>query len=199
MSELKTIIKIGDKFLTNFLSEIEGDDPIFIRNCEKVIQNRINHLNPKELFIIAINTTFCSASLDTSNSRAFSFWTSDGELEITRYHPMYGYSTTIFLRSYKGYEEKTAESYIKKRKREEYRTYETSYGTKDYNFKPIDDGLIIHYTKNTASSDDASIMFFYKDYNKYDAVLVALNKDTNWNVSDACEISASEIQQIIDN
>lgn len=199
MQGLKTIIKTGDKFLTDFLSEMEGDDPIFIRNCEKVIQNRIKHWNPKELFIIDINTIFGSASIQYKDrsSNVFTFWSCNDELEVTRY--MYDSSTTIYLRTYKGYEQNTDASYIKKRKREEYRTYNTSYGTKEYKYKPIEDGLIIFYTKNTLSRDQGSIMFFYKDQVRYEAILVSLSKNNNWNVSEAYEISASEIQQIINN
>ncbi|MEM6722006.1 MAG: hypothetical protein AAF611_21945 [Bacteroidota bacterium] len=198
---LKTVIRIGTDFKADFLSVLEGDDPTFIRNCEKIIQNRINYWNPKELFVIHINTTFSHHSVEGNciNSRDFSFWSIGDTLEVTRYHPnIYQPSTAIFLRSYKGYEEKTAVNYIKRRKREEYSTYDSNYGEKHCNYKPINDGLIIYYSKNTLSRDEASIMFFSKYETRHEAILVRFSKDKNWNISDAYGVSSTEMQQVLD-
>ncbi|WP_114904012.1 hypothetical protein [Kordia sp. SMS9] len=186
----------------DFLSIVEGDDPIFIRNCEKIIQDRILYWNPKELFIISINTTFAKASIEynAADPREFAFSSAGDKLTVTRYHPnIYEPSSTVFLRSYRGYEQKADASYIKKRKREEYRSYENSYGPKECYYEPIDDGLIIYYSQNTLSREEATIMFFQRFEAQYDGILVTLSKDNNWNVSDAHGISMSEMQEIINN
>ena len=200
---MKVVIKLrNNTFETDFLSILEGDDPTFIRNCEKVIQSRIIHWNPKELFIIGINTIFYTPSVENTRPfpEKFSFVSSGDKLEVSRYHPdIYKISTTPFLRSYRGYEEKTHASYIKRRKREEHKYYDCSYGPREYHYKSIDDGLIIYYTKNTLSEDKGTIMFFYKSYNQYEAALVTLGKDSNWNVSDSYGISIPEIQEIINS
>ncbi|WP_298516276.1 hypothetical protein [uncultured Kordia sp.] len=201
MQELKTVIKFGNcKFEGDFLSVAKGDDPNFIRNCEKIIKNRICHWNPIELFIIGIDTTFCNASIKykSDSSDVFSFWSSGNKLRVTSYHPnIYRPFTEIFLKTYKGYEQKNDVSYIKKRKREEYRSYDSTYGDKELNYDPIDDGLIIYYTRNTLSRDEGSIMCFYRFYDEYKAILINLGKNLQWNVSESCEIPITEVQQII--
>ena len=103
-----------------FLIKKEGDDPIFLRNCEKIVQNRILHWNPKELFIIGTNTIFNSAWVEYTKfpSKEFSFWSTDKHFEVTNLHPnIYDISFNIFERTYNGYEERTEVSYIKKKKK----------------------------------------------------------------------------------
>ena len=75
--------------------------------------------------------------------------------------------------------------------------FENSYGIKRYNFKPIEDGLIVYYTKDSLYRDEGSIVFFYKNHYKYDSVFVGLHKNNNWGVLESNGIQINEVQQMI--
>ena len=182
-----------------FLIREEEEDPVFIHNCEKIIQNRINHWSPKELFIISVDTFFYKESAIFA-SNEFSFWSTDKKFTVTNLHPnLYDVSFNIYQRMYKGYEEKTEVSYIKKRQKEEYRTYFTAYGEKQYHYEPINDGLKVYYSKNSLSIDKGSIIIYHKDEVKYNisGIYIALSKDKDWDVCETYGISSSEVQSII--
>lgn len=182
---------------TNFLSIQEGDDYTFIKNCEKIIQNRIGLWRPKEVLIVDVNCYFDSAIAKYTHfhSSVFSFWSEGDRLRISMYQTSLDQSSLhIYESTYKGYVEISEIHYIKKRKKEVYEKFHSS-----YSYNPLKDGLMIWYSRNSSLKEESSIMIFCKDEIKFEGIHITFSKNKDWSIKESYGITKPEVRQIIGN
>ncbi|SNR14183.1 protein of unknown function [Tenacibaculum jejuense] len=174
------------------LKEKNNDNPNFILNCEKIIQNRINIWNPTDIFVNRIDNWFDEKWLEFSGTTmsGLSIW--KGETTIPPFHP----NRVEFSDFY----QKIAEHYVQKENPKILHIYQKSKDNlKRYISGFTNNGLFIWYSGNSKVNDVETLMCYLFRESECHPFFITLNGKKEWNVSQAKGILIKEIQSIIES
>lgn len=171
----------------------ENDNPNFVLNCEKIIQNRINLWNPTDIFITRIDNWFDGKWMNFAGTKlhAISFWNFDDILTIPPFHPNRIESSDFY--------QKTAEQYVKKENQKTLHIYqESNDNLKRYISEFTNDGLFVWYSGNSKMNDVGTLMCYLVRESEYHSFYISLSEKKDWNVSQTKGILIKEIRTILE-
>ncbi len=175
------------------LTENENDNPNFILNCEKIIQNRINLWKPTDIFVTRIDNWFDGKWMNYAGSElhAISFWNFQDILTIPPFHPNRVESSDFY--------QKTAEQYVKnKNQKTLHILQESCKNLKRYISEFSTDGLFIWYSGNSKANERGTLMCYFIRESETLPFFITLSGKKNWDVSQTKGVLRKEIQSIID-
>ncbi len=173
------------------LTEKQNDNPEFILNSEKIIQNRINLWNPKDIFVNRIDNWFDEKWMEFSGTSMHEIAIWKGKTTIPPFHPNRVESSDFY--------QKTTELYEKKKNLRTLHIYQESENNlKRYVSEFTNDGLFIWYSGNSKINDIGTLMCYLVRESECQPFFITLSAKKNWNVSQTKGILRSEIQSIIE-
>ncbi|PCJ64887.1 MAG: hypothetical protein COA58_11480 [Bacteroidetes bacterium] len=173
------------------LTKKDNDNPNFILNCEKIIQNRIELWKPNDVFVNRIDNWFDEKWMKFSGTimSELSIW--KGETTIPPFHPNRIESSDFY--------QKAAEQYMKKENLKTLHIYQESKNNlKRYLSEFTNDGLFIWYSGNSKVNDLGTLMCYLVTKSECQPFFITLSKKNEWNVSQTKGILRKEIQTIIE-
>ena len=179
---------------TKMLTEKENDNPNFILNCEKIIQNRINLWNPNDIFVTRIDNWFDGKWMNYAGTKlhAISFWNFEDILTVPPFHPNRVESSDFY--------QKTAEQYVKKENQNILHIIqESKENLKRYVSEFSNDGLFIWYSGNSKTNGRGTLMCYFIRESETKTFFITLSGKKDWDVSQTKGILRNEIQTIIEN
>lgn len=174
------------------LTEKQNDNPNFILNCEKIIQNRINLWNPTDIYVTRIDNWFDGKWMEFSGTlmSGLSIW--KGETTIPPFHPNRVESSEFY--------KKTAEHYAKKENPKSLHIYQESKDNlKRYVSEFTNDGLFVWYSGNSKVNEVGTLMCYLVRESGCQPFFITLSGKKEWNVSQTKGILRKEIQAIIES
>ena len=176
------------------LKEKHNDNPNFILNCKKIIQNRINLWNPNEIFITRIDNWFDGKWMNFAGTElhAISLWNFQDILTIPPFHPNRVESSEFY--------QKMAEQYVKKENPKTLHIYQESKDNlKRYVSEFSNDGLFIWYSGNSKTNERGTLMCYFIRESETLPFFITLSGKKEWNVSHTKGILRKEVQSIIES
>ena len=176
------------------LKEKHNDNPNFILNCEKIIQNRINLWKPNEIFITRIDNWFDGKWMNFAGTElhAISLWNFQDILTIPPFHPNRVESSDFY--------QKKDESYVKKENPKTLHIYQESKDNlKRYVSEFSNDGLFIWYSGNSKTNERGTLMCYFIRESETLSFFITLSGKKEWNVSHTKGILRTEAQSIIES
>jgi hypothetical protein len=173
------------------LTKKQNDNPDFILNCEKIIQNRIHLWKPTDVFVNRIDNWFDEKWMGFSGTtmHEVSIW--KGETTIPPFHPNRVESSDFY--------QKTTELYVKKKNPKTLHIYQESKDNlKRYISEFTNDGLFIWYSGNSKVNEIGTLMYYLVRESECQPLFISLSGKKDWNVSQTKGILLKEVQRILD-
>ena len=178
---------------TKMLTEKENDNPNFILNCEKIIQNRIELWKPNNIFVTRIDNWFDGKWMNYAGTKlhAISFWNFEDILTVPPFHPNRVESSDFY--------QKTAEQYVKKENQNVLHIIQESKDNlKRYISDFSTDGLFIWYSGNSKTNGRGTLMCYFIRESETKTFFITLSGKKDWDVSQTKGVLRTEIQNIIE-
>lgn len=175
------------------LTEKQNDNPNFILNCEKIIQNRINLWNPTDIYVTRIDNWFDGKWMNYAGTElhAISSWNFQDILTIPPFHPNRVESSEFY--------QKTSEQYAKKENQNVLHIIQESKDNlKRYISEFSTDGLFVWYSGNSKTNDRGTLMLYLIKESETKTFYITLTGKKNWNVSQTKGVLRNKIQSIIE-
>lgn len=172
------------------LKEKNNDDPDFILNCEKIIQNRIDLWKPTDIFVTRIDNWFDQKWMKFSGTimHEISVWKE--ETTIPPFHPNRVESSEFYTR--------TAKQLVKKEISKTLHIHQESKDNLKRNISEFtNNGLFIWYSGNSKLNGVGTLMCYLVKESECQPFFISLTEKKNWNVSQIKGVLRNEIQDII--
>lgn len=175
------------------LIEKQNDNPNFIFNCEKIIQNQINLWNPTEIYVTRIDNWFDGKWMNYAGTElhAISSWNFQDILTIPPFHPNRVESSEFYKKTSEHYEKKGNQNalHIIQESKNNLKRYISEFST---------NGIFVWYSGNSKTNDRGTLMLYLIKDSETKTFYITLTEKKNWNVSQTKGVLTKEIQSIIE-
>jgi len=173
------------------LIEKLNDNPNFILNCEKIIQNRIKLWNPTDIFVNRIDNWFDEKWMKFSGTIMHEIAVWKGEITVPPFHPNRVESSDLY--------KKTTEQYVKIDNLKTLHIFQESNNNLKRKITEFsNDGLFIWYSGNSKVNEVGTLMCYLVRESECQPFFITLSGKKEWNVSQTKGILRKEIQAIIE-
>ncbi|HYV92336.1 MAG TPA: hypothetical protein VE978_11150 [Chitinophagales bacterium] len=172
------------------LSRDANDNPQFISNIEKIIWDRIQKWEPKDLYLTRIDNWFDDKWMKFSGTtmHEISIWYAD--VTVPPFHPNRVESCEFYQYNNGGYvlQVLNKKLHIEQWSQDNFKRRISGFTR---------NGIFFWYSGNSNSNDKGALMCYFVKDNECFTFYILLSGNKGWNVNKTNGISAKEIQDIL--